>query len=343
MVKEQNGSRSSKKKSPHEKTISIIILLIILLIAIGILFQQSNYDLKKYGLVFKKSGSQKITGTSKEVNTDTITPAEFTALSKPFVYNSTTLYEKINGKAPLYLTAGFRKLLTRRYMYKNDSKLWIEAFFYDMGSQRNAFSVYSRQRRSDAVYNKKVLYTYQTLNAEIMVRDNYYIEIIGSKSNPVLKKAISQTAENIRKQLGKIEEITELTVLYDPDLVNGSEKYYIRGAFGFEGLESVYSVKYNYRGEKISAFISGPFSEEKTEKAITSYKEFLINEGSKVEKHSSSIPNLIILNFDGYYEALFHAGKYMAGVHEAESSEQALGLSKKLFNVIKRNSGEKNP
>ncbi len=343
MVKEQSDSKSAKEKSPHEKTISIIILIIILSIAIGILFQQSNYDLKKYGLVYKKNENQKITGASKEVNTDTIIPAGFATLSKPFLYNPTTLYEKINGKAPLYLSAGFRKLLTRRYVHKKDSKLWIEAFFYDMGSPRNAFSVYSRQRRSDAVYNEKVLYTYQTLNAEIMVRDNYYIEVIGSKANVVLKKAITKTAENIRKQLGKIEEITELIVLNDPDLVNGSEKYYIRGAFGFEGLENVYSVKYNYRGEKISAFISGPFLEEKSEKAITSYKEFLVNEGSKIEKHSSSIPNLIILNFDGYYEALFHAGKYMAGVHEAESSEQALGLSKKLYDIIKRNSGEKNP
>jgi hypothetical protein len=39
---------------------------------------------------------------------DNIVPAGFEALSKPEEYNADNLYEKIDGKAPLYLEAGFK-------------------------------------------------------------------------------------------------------------------------------------------------------------------------------------------------------------------------------------------
>lgn len=342
MVAEQNSPKPDSKKFSLEYTISILILAVIIFVGIGILIEQSKYDLKKYGLIPEKENTVKNVEMTEKIDTDIIAPAGFSSFSKPFEYNSQTLYEKINGKAPMYLSSGFRRLFTRRYMSVKDNQSWIEIYLYDMGTVKNAFSVYSRQMRTGASLAENIQYSYTTENAEIMVRDKYYIEIIGSKVDPDLKIAVSGAAMNIRAQIGPGAEIPELLLLNDVDLVKGSEKYYIRGAFGFEEFENVFSARYRFEGEKVTVFISGPFSRQRLENLISGYRAFLINEGSRDEKNNSLIPGLILLDFDGYFYVMFRYGEYMVGVHEADSKELALKLSEKLADILKRNSGEKN-
>ena len=65
-------------------------------------------------------------------------------------YDAATLSDKINGKAELYLAAGFERLECRRFALADDPAGWLERFVYTMRAAPGAFAVYSQQRRPQA-------------------------------------------------------------------------------------------------------------------------------------------------------------------------------------------------
>jgi hypothetical protein len=75
-------------------------------------------------------------------------PAGFEVRAGPERYGADTLYEKINGKADLYVSAGFVQLQTWRFA--GAAGPWLELFLYEMSNETAAFSVFSTQRRPDA-------------------------------------------------------------------------------------------------------------------------------------------------------------------------------------------------
>jgi len=131
------------KPKKLESVVSISLLAILIIITITILITQSDYDMSRFGVgtAVSAPGTEKISLTS-------LAPLGFEKLSEE-TYLADNLYEKINGKAPLYIESGFVKLSTARFISKDDESLWMELFIFDMANIKNAFSVYSVQKRPD--------------------------------------------------------------------------------------------------------------------------------------------------------------------------------------------------
>ncbi len=127
-----------------ESAISVCILAILFLIGLGIFIKQFDYDMSRFGI-----GTAAAPKFEIPFKLSSLVPAGFETLSKAAVYNPENLYEKINGKAPLYTESGFEELSTQRFVSISDQGLWMELFVYDMAAIRNAFSVYSVQRRAE--------------------------------------------------------------------------------------------------------------------------------------------------------------------------------------------------
>jgi hypothetical protein len=196
-----NVGSAGLAKSRLESVISISIIAILLVIAVILFVRQANTDISRFG--FTAPSLQLTQKSPSELENSPVIqpPTGFDKLSEAEVYTAENLYEKINGKAPLYTEAGFLKLYCQRFINKNDSNLWMEVFLYDMGNVRNAFSVYSMQRRPDA----KILptfaqtYGYGTSNGLYFVYGRYYTEVIGSAESDQLVMAMLETAVNIQK------------------------------------------------------------------------------------------------------------------------------------------------
>jgi hypothetical protein len=144
-----------------ESTVSVILLAVLFLIGLGIFIKQADVDMSRFGMEAETAKlSAQIPGVKKrdpawrepreEPDLVSLAPAGFETLSKIELYVPDNLYEKINGKAPLYIDSGFEKLFTQRFISKEDENLWMELFVYDMAGIRNAFSVCSVQRRAGA-------------------------------------------------------------------------------------------------------------------------------------------------------------------------------------------------
>jgi hypothetical protein len=121
------------------------------------------------------SSSKSKTGFSLEP------PEKFSVFSPPETFDHMTLSDKIDGKAELYLPAGFKSLFAQRLKPQDSPDVWYEVFIYDMGTMLNAFSVYSAQRRDNARPEPFAEFAYSAENALFWVHGPYYIEIIASE------------------------------------------------------------------------------------------------------------------------------------------------------------------
>ena len=257
-------------------------------------------------------------------------PANFVFSGKREQYNSEALYEKINGKAPLYLEAGFSTLTTQRFMHRDNPSLWFELFVYDMGTALNAFSVYSTQKRpgSTVISSLEPYDHYKTENGLYLRHGTYYIECIGSTSSALLDEAMLSTGKDLLPaDPGSGATITELQLFPDENLVPESFKLILNNAFGSEALHNTFIAKYRLNDQLVTAFISTQDSPEEAIQAAESYYQFLLDsEGAP----DNSVNSMQLVDLYGLVEIVFAVGPYVAGIHEGESRIDALAIGGRL-------------
>ena len=182
-----------------ESAISIFILAVLVLIGVAILQNGLDTDITRFGIDTAAIQKSQIQAPKSDAVLELalMIPAGFETLSAAETYTAENLYEKINGKAPLYTESGFKKLFTQRFVNKENDSLVMELFLYDMGTIKNAFSVYSTQKRVDVETLPAFTFAYRTTNALYLVADKYYIEIVGFSESQELFEAMVEAAEKI--------------------------------------------------------------------------------------------------------------------------------------------------
>jgi len=262
-----------------------------------------------------------------QIDLGRLTPAGFEKLLKTEVYGEDTLYEKINGKAPFYTESGFEKLSTQRFVSKDDEGLWAELYMFNMATARNAFSVYSRQRRADAesIALLNCPFGYRTENALYFVSGQYYIELVGSTESDELFKAMTAIAQKVGAAL-EVDDtaIDELKLFDHQGLIAGSEKLYLRGAFGSEELTDTFTAQYKIGGEAVTVFLSKRSDEQAAKNLADSYYRFLIDNGAKDKELDWPVDDGRVVDFYDLTEIVFSTGPYTAGVHQAENTQAAV-------------------
>ncbi len=337
------GSVPSRAK--HLETgISISILAILVITGVGILVKQSKYDMDSFGMgiIETQSAPEKPQDKQNDVFFSGFLPDGFIPPSKPEIYNSENLYEKIDGKAPQYTQSGFEKLMTQRFVNKADDSLAMEVFVYDMANGRNAFSVYTGQQRPDTETLADLGFAYRAGNAVYLAHGKYYVEIIGFSESPELIKAITQTAGNFVKNItvDNANQIDELRLFGKENLVSGSIKFYLSSAFGFDKLTNIFSAVYNIDGNKVTVFLSNRKDAKEAQEMAKSYYSFLIENGGTPKKAASASLDSKVVNFYDTTEIVLSTGPFVAGIHEAENQPAAekliLSLIEKLNKEVKK-------
>ncbi len=265
------GSIQSRAK-PLESAISVCLLAILFLISVGVFLKQFGVDMSRFGI-------QHQLGVSPGSISAGLAPYGFEILSEIEVYNSGNLYEKINGKAPLYLESGFRQLTTQRFVSKDDEGLWLELYLFDMGTTRNAFSVYSIQKRVDVkvLSFAKPTYHYKTGNGLYFIHGKYYVELVGSTESTELDRAMVKIAMQFASEITVDDtKITEFALFPRENLVHGSFKLYLSNAFGSEGLTDTFTARYKFADETITAFLSRRPNPKEAQTVAESLVELLL-------------------------------------------------------------------
>ena len=180
--------------------------------------------------------------------------------SPPERFGPDTLYEKIDGRADLYLSSGFVSLATQRFSMDNTAGNWVEVFIYDMATAENAFSVFSMQRREGARTDDTVPNAYRTENALFMTHEKFYLEIIGTDASEALQKAIGSLARAFIKVHGgaTVASAPGTDLFPESGLQPESLQLVTANAFGYEQLDRVYTAEYLMGDTRLTAFVSDP-------------------------------------------------------------------------------------
>ena len=103
-----------------------------------------------------------------------------------------------------------------------------------------------------------------------------------------------------------------------------------KNAFGFDGLDRVFSATYNIDGGKITAFISKQKNSQEAKNLAIGLHKYFITFGGKDIKPDVAIKDAKMVEIMGTFEIMFSLNSYLAGVHEASTKIQAEAMAEVL-------------
>jgi hypothetical protein len=317
--------------SKTETFIGYGILLLLAIIASAIFLKQFNFNsaILKPGASPAESPTQLSLIRSASPNLIQYAPDGLNPLSPAETFGPETLSEKINGKAELYLSAGFVHLSTQRFAAKEEPEAWLETFIYHMGSIRNSFAVYSQQRRFEAENLDLSDFAYKTENALYFVHGPFYVEIISSVAQEEMLELMLTFGENlVQKTVVGHERIYELRLFPPEYLDKESISLLPSDGFGFERFDSIFTARYTIADTELTAFLSKRRSQAEATDLVAAYASFLLANGGSEVKLSLDIFGARLVQIMDTFELFFSQANMLAGVHGAESKEKAeqLGL-----------------
>ncbi len=205
-------SATTRRTKNSETLISLTILGILVAVGLMILMVQNRFNPAVTNFSSKIDEATSLPENRTESSKVIPAPDGIQPMSPGERFDPETLSDKINGKAELYLSAGFVELTTQRFRAQHfqagdDAHIWFEAFVYDMGTPTNAFAVYSGQRRQDVDKLSLTRNAYGTSNALFFISGHYYVELIAAVAGPEVLSLLTAFAEHYLAQVAEDDEI----------------------------------------------------------------------------------------------------------------------------------------
>lgn len=329
--------------TPLESKIALLLMFLLLAIAAAILHKQADFSPAVQAPMLAGPSAQQVETRSPDgdLALDVFMIDALRPVSVKQVYLPQTLSDKINGKAELYLSAGFRQLITQRYELKADPSLWLEVFSYDMNNGENGFSVFSMQRREAEAMPDLTRLAYRSGNAIFFSTGRYYWEIIASELDEPLMQASHQLARQIVARMKTTDTVlTELALFPAKGLVAGSEQLVAANAFGFDLFDRVFTARYQLEGHSATLFLSRQASRQQARKTAGAYVDFLLEYGGNPKPAVEPFHLIEILDL---YELIFIHDNWILGVHEAPSARIAMDRARSLAQQIEASAIENKP
>jgi hypothetical protein len=323
--------------SKTESFVGYGVLLVLLLITGGILLKQSRFhpSVVTPGELQVKTRAQLNAPGIPGQNPAQYAPQTLVALSPPEFFGPENLSDKINGKAELYLSAGFVGLTSQRFAIEDSPDAWMEAFIYHMDSARGSFAVYSLQRRFEAEKLNIGDFAYRTENALYCAYGPYYLEMVSSTAQEMMANLMLAFAENfIDGTTVSGDEIGELALFPTQNLKRETIALLPSDGFGFQRFDSMFTAQYEINDTELTAFLSERKNSVEAADLVQAYVRFLLTLGGTEHKSSLDIPELRVVEIMDTSELIFNKGRIVAGVHAGENRRAAEELAHRLHQKL---------
>lgn len=254
-------------------------------------------------------------------------PDGLAPMNAPEAFTPGTLSDKIDGKADLYLSAGFVSMRSQRVRLAGGAGTWMEVLVYDMGLPANAFSVYSSQRRPNALDAGVGDYAYEAGNELCLVHGRYYVEVVGSDASDSARRAALALARAFTGSTAVAEHAdigADQALFPAKGLVAGTLALVPADVFGFDRLRNVFVAHYRDGGSELTLFAARRASHADAAREAAELRGFFVTEcGGREAPPPPSPPGAAIIDMDGSFEAVCAVGPYLAGVHQAPDRDCA--------------------
>lgn len=192
----------------------------------------------------------------EEAPGDPVPPPEGWSISEgPTSYTAESLFEYLNGGAPMYLDYGFLDLTQTRYQLGKDPFATVTLDVYDMGSELGAFGVFRKILPPGAGLEDWGVEGYRSGTIAAAWRGSVYVQGEADDERPelidVLEGLVSSAVEAGE---GRDALPAVLEVLPADGLVPGSERFNARDLFGHAFLPGAIVADYDIDGVQATLF-----------------------------------------------------------------------------------------
>jgi hypothetical protein len=335
-------SQSSIERGRTERWVGFIILLCLAGIAAGVYHKQFSFNPAVLVATTATPApvATKPVATAPNDSLPTL-PPELSAFSAPETFTADNLYDKVDGKADLYLTAGFVGMQCQRLALKATNDVWMEWFIYDMGTLPQAFSVFSLQRRAEAQPLDLTPFAYQTQNSLYFVSGRYYVEAVTAMpTEPMMTAMRAMARQFVAVHPPGAAEIPELKLFPPENLEAGSQGLQIADAFGFDQFTNIFTAKYRLPGGATNTEVLAFLELTKTSTAAAAlrdaYRSFLLANGGKEIETQDAASTGKPIEFMGNVEVVFSEDNAVAGVHAAPDAASAAKVARQLADSLRK-------
>ncbi len=306
----------------RERRAGVGLTALLLAVVAALVLTQADFDPALYQPpVVPATGLA--TGAPDELSA--LAPTGFAPTGALERFDADTLYEKIDGKADLYLSAGFRGLTCRRFASAADPGVAFEACVYRLADADAAFSVFSRQRRAGDAVDGLAPNAVATSNALFAARGSSYVEVVSADEGEPARAARLAFALAWAASVGPAAAAAAPAPFPPEGQVEGSVRLLKDSVFGFARLDDVYTAEYDEGGDLATAF----WSERRTADEARELGEALVQHlaGAGATRLEPLVPGATTLDALGSLEVVCARGRHLAGVHQADTEALARRLA----------------
>jgi len=234
-------------------------------------------------------------------------------------FDKDTLYEKIDGKAGMFLGYLFVELEFGTYQ-KLQGDRQFDVYVYDMGEPANAFGIYRTERGPDVVTRPLGREGYTSGASVFFWKGKYYVNVLGPPDEPGAaadaEKIALAVAAAIADEGGPF---WAEAILPQAGLKKGSLTYKATDALGYGFLRGVFIAQYSAGGKDFQLFIHRAASPEQARSLFEQYARL----NKPLTRRPCKGGELLVADSLGVFEAVFYNAHLFGGVTECEDAELA--------------------
>lgn len=318
---------TARRPSGRETAASIAVLLALAAISVWLWNQQSRFSPAVTVALSAAKAAETARPPAAAASLLAGWPAGLRAMGPVESFSPDTLSDKIDGKAELYLSAGFVAMRCQRVASIAAPDAWFEAFIYDMGRPENAFSVYSSQRRTASQAAGIGDYGYRAGNQLCLVHGNYYLELVAADDRDATMQSAGELARAFvaATRVGRHADVAKDEALFPTDgQVAGSVMLLSADVFGFDQLNNTYVARYREGKDEVTLFISRRTNPTEAAQLAAAVRDFFVKDCGGKEVAPPAAPRAaVIVDAGGTFDGVFASGALLAGVHAAPSRDSA--------------------
>lgn len=260
----------------------------------------------------------------------------------PRDYDSETLFEYLNGGAPLYLDFGFQSMVHARYQLGDDSLSSVIVDVYDMGSDLGAFGLYRSARPPDAEARRWGAEGYRSETVAAAWKGSISIHAQADDNRPELIEAMESLVAQIAKSVVGGTSLPQIVDLLPSEgLVPGSERIIAKDLMSHAFLPGGVLATYEVAGDEGTLF----FSELSGEAAVT---EAMTGLRAHQQQWGEIGDDIDSMGNEGFHfsdpglgsGAVVSSGSYVVGVHGSLPTEVQMDLLGRLVDRLSSDSLE---
>jgi len=235
----------------------------------------------------------------------------------PTDYDSETLYEYLNGGAPLYLNFGFLRMVHVRYQFGDSSLSSVTLDVYDMGSDLGAFGLYRSGRPPEAEVRDWGAEGYRSGTVAAAWKGSVSIHAEADEDRPELIEAMEGLVAKVAKSVGGGTSLPQIINLLPSDgLVQLSERIVAEDMMSHAFLPGGVLATYRVAGDEGTVFFSHLAGETSITEAMAGLRTHHEQWGEIVEDIDSIGDGGFRFSDPGLGPgAAVSTGPYVVGVH----------------------------